>query len=292
MNPTSAACFAALGLALMLHTALTFLVVALGILSLHPDRGIVGLVIGSDLAAIMVCRLLPTIVALPIIMGFVWLWAARAGMAVFVAGISTFVVLIITALLAAVGLIAKQLRATLMQLAAGHEALVAARKATRLCPGDHTSGQHLFSVINDVLDFSRFGSDSGPDLEQADFLVAELLELVRSIMAPQAAERWLTLDFYLDEHSPPVVRGDPTRLRQVLINLISNGLKFTSIGGVRMTIRCQTVSTGKVWFQFEVEDTGIGIPEDRRSDLFQASMQTNRSTARKYGGSGLGLAIS
>ncbi|WP_027135638.1 hybrid sensor histidine kinase/response regulator [Geminicoccus roseus] len=153
-----------------------------------------------------------------------------------------------------------------------------------------TSGQHLMSVINDILDFSRFGAGA-ITLEHIDFSLPEVLEQVRSIMAPQAADRGLRLHFDLDEHSPPVVRGDPTRLRQILVNLIGNGLKFTSVGGVDVITRCAMVGEDQARFRFEVRDTGIGIPQDRQRELFQAFTQADRSTARKFGGSGLGLAI-
>lgn len=153
-----------------------------------------------------------------------------------------------------------------------------------------SSGQHLLSIINDVLDFSRFGA-GGLQLERVDFSVTGLLEQIRAMMAPQATERGLYLIFDLDEHSPPVVRGDPTRLRQILVNLIGNGLKFTYTGGVTVTIRCQPSADRKVIFRFAVEDTGIGIPEGRLGALFQPFMQADRSTARRFGGSGLGLAI-
>ncbi|WP_222182054.1 hybrid sensor histidine kinase/response regulator [Geminicoccus harenae] len=152
------------------------------------------------------------------------------------------------------------------------------------------SGQHLLSVINDILDFSRFDA-GGVTLECIDFSMAELLEELRSIMSPQAAERGLSLVFALDEHSPPVVRGDPTRLRQILVNLIGNGLKFTTSGQVSVRVFCRSLENGRADFRFEVEDTGIGIPADRLGELFQPFSQADRSTARRFGGSGLGLAI-
>ncbi|WP_051328989.1 ATP-binding protein [Geminicoccus roseus] len=153
-----------------------------------------------------------------------------------------------------------------------------------------TSGQHLLGVINDILDFSRFDA-GGLTLEKVDFSLQGFIEQLRSIMAPLATERGLTLDFDLDPQAPMVVRGDPTRLRQILVNLIGNGLKFTSQGGVQVRIGCRNGPDALLLFRFEVEDSGIGIPEDRQSELFQPFMQADRSTARKYGGSGLGLAI-
>ena len=108
-----------------------------------------------------------------------------------------------------------------------------------------TSGRHLLAVVNDVLDFSRI--EAGRlELERVDFSVPEVLERVRSLLAPQARERGLRLDFELDEHSPPVVRGDPTRLQQVLINLAGNGLKFTHAGGVTVAASSRPEGDGAV----------------------------------------------
>jgi len=154
-----------------------------------------------------------------------------------------------------------------------------------------SSGQHLLHIINDILDFSRLEAGEVP-LEQVDFSLVKLLEDVRALMLPQATERGLVLTIDLDEYSPPVVRGDPTRLQQVLINLIGNGLKFTSHGGVRVFVRCGATQGGIVPFRFEVRDTGIGIPEENRRNLFQAFTQADQTITRRFGGTGLGLAIS
>jgi signal transduction histidine kinase/AmiR/NasT family two-component response regulator/HPt (histidine-containing phosphotransfer) domain-containing protein len=154
-----------------------------------------------------------------------------------------------------------------------------------------SSGQHLLHIINDILDFSRLEA-GGVTLEQVDFSLATLLEDVRMLMLPQAAERGLALSLDLDEHSPPVVRGDPTRLQQVLINLVGNGLKFTSSGGVSVVVRCGAIQDGAAPFRFEVRDTGIGISEESRRRLFQAFTQADQTIARRFGGTGLGLAIS
>jgi signal transduction histidine kinase/CheY-like chemotaxis protein/HPt (histidine-containing phosphotransfer) domain-containing protein len=152
-----------------------------------------------------------------------------------------------------------------------------------------TSGEHLMSVINDILDFSRIEA-GGLVLEEIDFAVADLIEQVRSIMAPQAVDRGLSLQFELDESAPQYVSGDPTRLRQVLVNLIGNALKFTSMGSVWVRVSA-TASQNKARLRFAVQDSGIGIPRDRQADLFNAFTQADLSTTRKYGGSGLGLAI-
>ena len=153
-----------------------------------------------------------------------------------------------------------------------------------------SSGRHLLSIINDILDFSQIEAGRLV-LESIDFSVAATLEQVRSLLTPQATERGLELTMSIDQHSPPVVRGDPTRLRQVLLNLVGNALKFTSTGWVRVHVGCGDVGH-RASLRFEIQDTGIGITAEQQAELFQAFAQAEGSTARTYGGSGLGLAIS
>ncbi len=153
------------------------------------------------------------------------------------------------------------------------------------------SGRHLLSLINDILDFSRI--EAGKiELEAIDFGIAEVLAQVRSLLAPLAVERGLELDFEAEDHASPRIRGDPTRLRQVLINLVGNGIKFTRRGGVTVAVSHRTMADRRERFHFEVRDTGIGIPEEKRKTLFDPFSQADSSTTRRYGGSGLGLAIS
>src|SRR3954451_9734874 len=153
------------------------------------------------------------------------------------------------------------------------------------------SGHHLLHVIDDVLDFSRIEA-GGLAVERVDVSPAEVLGQVGSLMAPQAVERGLDLAFALDEGSPPVVKGDPTRLRQVLLNLVGNALKFTHQGGVTVRLASRPEGEGRVRLRVEVHDTGIGIPRERQAGLFDAFTQADPSPPRRYGGTGLGLAIS
>jgi signal transduction histidine kinase/DNA-binding NarL/FixJ family response regulator/HPt (histidine-containing phosphotransfer) domain-containing protein len=154
-----------------------------------------------------------------------------------------------------------------------------------------TSGRHLIHVVNDILDFSRI--ESGKiELEHIDFSVAEVIERVQSLAAPQAAENGLDLTFEIRPDVVPAVKGDPTRIQQILLNLVSNGLKFTHRGGVSVRVSSATKADGQNILRFDVRDSGIGIPEEQRSRLFDAFTQADRSTTRRYGGSGLGLAIS
>jgi signal transduction histidine kinase/CheY-like chemotaxis protein len=174
------------------------------------------------------------------------------------------------------------------------ELLVAAglpAKERRYAEAIRLSGRHLLTVINDILDFSRIEA-GGLELEHLDFSIAETLDQVRELAEPQAVERGLDLRFEIDAHSPPVVRGDPTRLKQVLFNLVGNGLKFTRAGSVITRVFCRKEGEARVRLRFEVRDTGVGITPEVLEGLFRPFTQADRSTTRRYGGSGLGLAIS
>ena len=118
-----------------------------------------------------------------------------------------------------------------------------------------------------------------------------MVEQVRSLLAPQAAERGLELRMAIDPGIVPAVRGDPTRLRQVLVNLVGNGLKFTAKGSVTLEVRQLPDGDDPTRLKFEIADTGIGIPLEQQAELFNAFVQVGSSTNRQFGGSGLGLAI-
>ena len=152
------------------------------------------------------------------------------------------------------------------------------------------SGRHLLSIINDILDFSRIESGR-MELERIDFAMADVIEHVQSILTPKAVEREIQLLVDQALGSSLVLRGDPTRLQQVLVNLVDNGLKFTAQGSVTLTVRQLQATSGGLRLRFEVQDTGSGIPRERQAELFQPFVQETDSVARLYGGSGLGLAI-
>ncbi|MDB5956498.1 ATP-binding protein [Ramlibacter sp.] len=155
-----------------------------------------------------------------------------------------------------------------------------------------SSGRHLLSVINDILDFSRI--ESGRlELHRADFELSEVTEDVRSVMHPLALERGIALDVELAPDLPAFVCGDPMRLKQVLLNLVSNAVKFTSTGSVQVRVtQLSAAPDGAIWLRFEVRDTGVGIDPAQLQRLFAPFVQADRSISRQYGGSGLGLAIS
>jgi len=146
------------------------------------------------------------------------------------------------------------------------------------------SGRSLLSIINDILDFSKV--EAGKlELETIDVDLAETAEDVASLFSERARARGLDLAVFVDPRTP-VLTGDPTRLRQVIGNLVNNAIKFTEAGGVLVEIA--PVAGG---VQVGVRDTGIGIPADKLPTLFEAFTQADQTTTRKYGGTGLGLAI-
>jgi signal transduction histidine kinase/CheY-like chemotaxis protein/HPt (histidine-containing phosphotransfer) domain-containing protein len=152
------------------------------------------------------------------------------------------------------------------------------------------SGEALLSVINDVLDFSKIEAGK-VELEIIDFDLSEIVEGAAAIVAVRAAEKDLELASFVEHELPQRMRGDPSRLRQVLTNLASNAVKFTERGEVVLRAKRQSGGEGAPRVRFEVEDTGIGIELDQRDRLFEAFEQSDVSTSRKYGGTGLGLSI-
>src|SRR6476620_9715739 len=153
------------------------------------------------------------------------------------------------------------------------------------------SGQHLLTIINQILDFSKI--ESGMlELEQAPFDLADCIEEALQLVAPKVAGNEIELTYALDDAMPRLVVGDAARLRQVLVNLLANAIKFTTAGEVGVTVSARRLEGARREIHFAVRDTGIGIPKDRFDRLFKVFSQVDVSTTRRYGGTGLGLAIS
>ncbi|MBF0191025.1 MAG: response regulator [Magnetococcales bacterium] len=154
------------------------------------------------------------------------------------------------------------------------------------------SGRALLTLINDVLDLAKI--ESGTEERQDErFAPGALLDGVYRIMRlPAVAQKKLTLTARVDPEVPPLVIGDVRRIRQVLINLTGNAIKFTRTGAVRIGVGVRTTTAEGAVLRFSVEDTGIGIPRDKQQVIFEAFAQADPSIARRFGGTGLGLAIS
>ncbi len=154
-----------------------------------------------------------------------------------------------------------------------------------------SSGQSLLAVLNDILDLSKIEAGR-MELDILPFALADTVQDVISLLAVRAEALGLSLTLQLPPGLPPVLRGDASRLRQVLFNLVGNALKFTESGGVRVVLAHQAQADGRVALTINVHDTGIGIAADALPRLFTRFSQADSSTARRYGGTGLGLAIS
>ncbi|MEQ9364017.1 MAG: ATP-binding protein, partial [Leptospirales bacterium] len=150
------------------------------------------------------------------------------------------------------------------------------------------AGQGLLSLINDILDFSKIESGK-MEVERTAFDLFELVESTVEIMAPAAVESGIDCKLRLDPDLPRRVMGDPLRLRQVLLNLISNAVKFTKQGGIEVDV---AFAKEPDRVRYRIRDTGIGIAEDKLRHIFDTFAQADESTTRRYGGTGLGLAIS
>jgi len=154
-----------------------------------------------------------------------------------------------------------------------------------------SSGDALLTLINDILDFSKI--EAGKlDLEVIDFDLRSMLDEVADLLALRAHEKNIELTCHADPKIAAQLRGDPGRLRQILINLVGNAIKFTAAGEVALQVVEEAEQTDTVRLRFEVRDTGIGIPADKIASLFGSFTQVDASTTRKYGGTGLGLSIS
>ncbi|MCG8619324.1 MAG: response regulator, partial [Desulfobacterales bacterium] len=153
------------------------------------------------------------------------------------------------------------------------------------------SGKTLLEIINDILDFSKLEAGKMA-LENIPFAPAALLEEVSRLMAPHAYQKQLELVVDINMEADMTVKGDPTRLRQVLVNLVSNAVKFTERGEVIIRVYGKGAGSRNVNVYFSVEDTGVGIRRENLEKLFKPFSQLDGSTTRKYGGTGLGLTIS
>ena len=168
-------------------------------------------------------------------------------------------------------------------------------KQRRFGQAVYRSGESLLEIINDILDFSKIEAGH-VELNNGDFVLRTLVEDTLELMAPRAHDRGLELSFREEPGLPPVVHGDSLRLRQILTNLVANAIKFTEYGEVVIDVRRAEpdadTSTDNVTLAFQVRDTGIGISAEAMPRIFQAFIQAQGGTSRRYGGTGLGLPIS
>ncbi|RNC85976.1 MAG: response regulator [Balneola sp.] len=154
-----------------------------------------------------------------------------------------------------------------------------------------TSGETLLSILNNILDYSKIESEK-IELEHKEFDLKKLIQNVIEVNSPSFNDKDIKLSYELGNDVPLQLVGDSTRLQQILLNLVSNAVKFTEKGSVLIKVSSLSKKSNPKLLKFEVSDTGIGIPDDKVNRLFESFSQVDASTTRKYGGTGLGLAIS
>ena len=153
-----------------------------------------------------------------------------------------------------------------------------------------SSAESLLHIINDILDFSKI--EAGKlTIEAVAFSPVDLMQGVIALFQARALEKNIQLTLSLPEQPPAALLGDPTRIRQILLNLVDNAIKFTHQGEVELSVAFETVKD-EIGCRFKVRDTGIGMSRETQTRLFQAFSQADSSTTRRYGGTGLGLAVS
>jgi CheY-like chemotaxis protein len=155
----------------------------------------------------------------------------------------------------------------------------------------HKSTEDLLAIITDILDISKLEAEK-INMQLDDYSPIEIVEEVCSIMKGRADQKNLTLDFNCHFPLPQTIRTDHTRLRQILVNLVANAIKFTEVGAVNVALQLTSDGDGNPRMQFHVTDTGIGMNEEQVENLFEPFTQADNSNTRRFGGTGLGLAIS
>ena len=152
------------------------------------------------------------------------------------------------------------------------------------------SGEHLLGVIDDILDYSKIEANK-VQIEKVDFDIRQVIDALSTLVLWKAAEKGIGLHFDIQKDIPPYLRGDPLRLKMILLNYLNNAIKFTERGEIVVRARLLQDDTRSARLRFEVRDTGVGIPRENQSALFQPFWQADTSISRRYGGSGLGLFI-
>jgi len=152
------------------------------------------------------------------------------------------------------------------------------------------SADNLMVIINDILDFSKIEAGKIV-IEKTSFNIYDRLEVLKNLLQIKSSEKGVYFEINIEENIPEHIIGDPVRLNQILLNLAGNAIKFTEKGGVTLDVNVLSCENENISIQFEVHDTGIGIPKNRIKDIFSSFTQANSNTTRKFGGSGLGLTI-
>ena len=153
-----------------------------------------------------------------------------------------------------------------------------------------TSGENLMTIINDILDYSKIEAGM-MTIEQTTFSIRSIFSSLTTLLEQKARKKNISFLFQTDSNIPEIIIGDPTRLNQIIINLVGNAIKFTETGGIEISTRIVNEENDIIRVEFRVKDSGIGIPENKLNDIFERFNQVSTETTRKFGGTGLGLSI-
>jgi signal transduction histidine kinase/CheY-like chemotaxis protein/HPt (histidine-containing phosphotransfer) domain-containing protein len=311
-----------------LNTAACFMVLSVGILFVRPDYGFMSVALNNGAAGLLARRLLPAVVLIPITLGYLEFAGVRAGFFGPAFGSALRVVVMVLAMLVLLWWIAAKLHRVDVERA---QAVLTAESANRIkseflanmsheirtpmtaiigyadllldphqCVSERLNqvnivrrnAEYLLAIVNDILDLSKI--EAGQLVtESISTAPCQIVSEVVSMMRVRALERKIELSVRIDGPVPRTIHSDPTRLRQILINLIGNAIKFTEAGEVRVTARLvDPPESAHPRLRFEVTDTGVGMTPEAMSRLFEPFSQADTSTTRRFGGTGLGLAIS